>query len=152
MTNTELREKLVEMIAEAKRQWQGGTNNIDGRIADHLIANGVAISNLETTTQKWIPVTERLPKSEKVVLVSVVSKQFGYRQTLRAAHIGHHEATTEDWREYEGDTEYDEENDCFWIPECWWESNAIEDNGNWIIDGDYDVTHWMPIPELPKEE
>ncbi len=38
-----MREKLIELIAEAKRQWEGGTNNIDARIVDHLIANGVTI-------------------------------------------------------------------------------------------------------------
>lgn len=43
MTNTEVREKLAELIAEARRQWEGGTNNIDLRIADHLIANGVTL-------------------------------------------------------------------------------------------------------------
>ena len=104
--------------------------------------------------QRWIPVTERLPDSERVVLVSALTKTFRHRHTLMAAHIGHHEFTTEDtdWREYEGDTEYDEENDCFWIPECWYEVNAIDDNGNWIIDSEYDVTHWMPLPQPPKED
>lgn len=102
---------------------------------------------------EWISVEERLPESEKIVLVSALSKTFRYRHTLMVAHIGHHEFTTEDsdWREYEGDTEYDEENDCFWIPECWYEVNSVEDNGNWIIDSDYDVTHWMPLPEPPKK-
>jgi hypothetical protein len=102
---------------------------------------------------EWISVEERLPESEKIVLVSALSKTFRYRHTLMVAHIGHHEFTTEDtgWREYEGDTEYDEENDCFWIPECWYEVNSVEDNGNWIIDSDYDVTHWMPLPEAPKK-
>lgn len=38
------------------------------RIADHLIANGVVISNSETAT-KWIPVTERLPGICDTVLV-----------------------------------------------------------------------------------
>ena len=101
----------------------------------------------------WIPVTERLPESEKIVLVSAKSKTFGYRHTLMVAHIGHQEFTTEEygWHEYEGNTEYDEEKDCFWIPECWYEVNSVEDNGNWIIDDDYDVTHWMPLPEPPKE-
>ena len=37
------REKLVDLIAEAKSQWEGGTNNLDVRIADHLIDMGVTI-------------------------------------------------------------------------------------------------------------
>lgn len=103
---------------------------------------------------KWIPVSERLPDSEKIVLVCALSKTFRYKHILMVAHIGHHEFTTEDygWQEYEGDTEYDETEDCFWIPECWYEVNSVEDNGNWIIDSDYDVTHWMPLPEPPKGE
>ena len=109
---------------------------------------------MPNTREKWISVKDRLPESEKIVLVSAKSKTFGYRHTLMVAHIGHHEFTTEEygWQEYEGETEYDEENDCFWIPECWYEVNSVEDNGNWIIDSDYDVTHWMPLPQPPKGE
>ena len=40
----DMKEKLVGLIAEAKRQWEGGTNNLDARIADHLIANGVTFT------------------------------------------------------------------------------------------------------------
>ena len=107
----------------------------------------------EQEERRWIPVTERLPESQKTVLVSAKDKTFGHRHTMMAAHIGHREAKTEDygWQEYEGDTEYDEENDCFWIPECWWESNFVEDNTNWIIGSDYEITHWMPLPE-PLED
>jgi len=107
----------------------------------------------DTCVGKWIPVTERLPESEKIVLVAAKSKTFGYCHILMVAHIGHHEFTTEEygWQEYEGETEYDEENDCFWIPECWYEVNSVEGNVNWVIDSDYDVTHWMPLPEPPKE-
>ena len=102
---------------------------------------------------KWIPVAELLPDSERIVLVTALSKTFRHKHILMVAHIGHHEFTTEEygWQEYDGETEYDEENDCFWIPECWYEVNSVEDNGNWIIDSDYDVTHWMPLPEPPKE-
>lgn len=130
------------------------------RICDDTSIRGSAFAairrHLDATpaAMQWIPVTERLPESEKIVLASAKSKTLGYRHTLMVAHIGHHEFTTEDygWQEYEGDTEYDEEKDCFWIPECWWEVNSVEDNGNWIIDSDYEVTHWMPLPQPPKGE
>lgn len=154
-----VKEMLVELLqdVEAKGFFGYGTDCHTGEIgghdmtpediADYLVENGV-------TFHEWIPVSERLPDSNRTVLVSALTKHFKHRHTLMATHVGHHEFTTEDieLREYEGDTEYDEENDCFWIPECWYEVNAIEDNGNWIIDSEYDVTHWMPLPNPPKED
>lgn len=47
---------------------------------------------------------------------------------------------------------YDEEKDCYCVKECWYEVNVVDDNPNWIIDSDYDVTHWMPLPMPPKED
>ena len=141
----DVREKLVKLMQNVRSRSSVWETN--GDVADYLIAHGV-------TVQEWISVTERLPDSERIVLVSALSKTFRHRHILMVSHIGHHEFTTEEygWQEYEGETEYDEENDCFWIPECWYEVNSVEDNGNWIIDSDYDVTHWMPLPQLPKGE
>lgn len=102
----------------------------------------------------WIPCSERLPETDKKVLVNL-HNTYGKDVILMASHIGYHERTSEDygWQEYEGDTEYDEENDCFWIPECWYESNYVEDNANWIIDEcEGTITHWMPLPETYKKE
>ena len=154
------REKLVELLAD-KCSFRDNPckgcecmaiapqcrEEVFGEVADHLIANGV-------TVREWISVEDRLPGSQVPVLVCAKDKTFGYRRVLKAAHVGHHEYSTEDygWQEYEGDTEYDEEKDCFWIPECWYETNAVEENGNWIIDSDYIVTHWMPLPETPQKK
>ena len=44
--------------------------------------------------------------------------------------------------------EYDEENDAYKIPEGWWES--VEFCEEFTAVGDF-VTHWMPLPEPPKE-
>ena len=64
MPNT--REKLIELLNEASEillETVGSFNDNhgNGMRADHLIANGVTI-------QKWIPVTERLPECDQVVL------------------------------------------------------------------------------------
>lgn len=106
--------------------------------------------------RQWISVKDKLPETEKHVLVSIKTS-YGKRFTTVAAHVGHHERNSESdgWSlEYELDwDEYDEENDWYWVPECWYECNFIDDNPNFIIDPiDGEVTHWMPLPEPPKED
>jgi hypothetical protein len=70
------REKLIELIADHCPHQEKRCIGCDpgkhyhpeckveqfGKIADHLIANGV-------TFQQWIPVTERLPENDDDVLV-----------------------------------------------------------------------------------
>ena len=62
MDNT--REKLVELLSKAKREFWCNREKCNGTeyVADYLIANGV-------TVQEWIPVTERLPKESGDYLV-----------------------------------------------------------------------------------
>lgn len=149
MPNT--REKLIELVQSAV----GGCAAYWAMvIADHLIANGVTFAEGNNVPTKWIPVTERLPESQNPVLVVAVSKGMGLPYIFKAAHINHHEITEDEygWTDGEYDSEYDEENDCFWIPECWYECNAVDGNTNWVMDEDYTITHWMPLPEPPKGE
>ena len=51
----DVREKLVELIIDAKRT-DPETGSFTEYLADHLISNGI-------TVQEWIPVTERLPEN-----------------------------------------------------------------------------------------
>lgn len=99
----------------------------------------------------WISVKDRLPEAGEKVIALLQSKTFSkYRTITILAHIGEHEQTTDDydWR----DCEYDEKNDCYRIAECWYEVNVVDDNQNWIIDSDYNVTHWMPLPPFLTEK
>lgn len=117
----------------------------------YIIENAPTIEARE----QWISVEDRLPKSEQRVNAAVKFKRYDgtYRYcVIEAAHIGHHEITTDDWLDYEGETEYDEEKDCFWILEGWYEDNLMEDNLCYAVDDDYEVTHWMPLPKPPKEK
>lgn len=117
------------------------------------ILQNAAADMLEQDMPGWTSVKDRLPESGEKVIAQLQSKTFQkYRPITILAHIGAHEKTTDDqeWRDCECDTEYDEENDCYWIAECWYEVNVIDDNPNWIIECDYNVTHWMPLPEPPE--
>lgn len=96
----------------------------------------------------WIDVKETVPDSEKDVLV-LIKNSYGKHNITIAQHINNKEKSTEDygWQEFEGDTEYDEDKDCFWVPECWYESNFVEDNANWIIDSYHgEVIAWQNLP------
>ncbi len=72
-----MREKLIELLKEADRyefeeQKKSGTFSIEAGwklIADNLIANGVTIATDNNVGHKWIPVTERLPEGEELVLM-----------------------------------------------------------------------------------
>ena len=147
----DVREKLVDLLRNSPhldtiKGYKGNDCTFE-QGADWLIAHGV-------TVQEWVPVTERLPESQNPVLVVAVSKGICLPYIFKAAHINHHEITEDEygWTDGEYDSEYDEENDCFWIPECWYECNAVEGNTNWVMDDDYTITHWMPLPQPPKGE
>ena len=62
--------------------------------------------------------------------------------------------STEDseWNWYDLDFNYDEENDCCYIPEGWWEYRHYNDDDVFNNPIDDEVTHWMPLPEIPKED
>lgn len=92
--------------------------------ADHLITNGVTI-------QRWIPVEERLPEDDGEYLA--LGNYFGWWHAVLMF--------AKDGRKVD---EYD-------FHERW-------ENVWYDFDRDYghciygSVTHWMPLPEPPKEE
>ena len=124
MDNT--REKLIELILNTNLGMCIGRRMEAETIVDNLIANGVTLDN-QVSSSKWIPVTERLPKND-------YGKHWKERQyylvkfnpsgLMCVAHYGYKE---HDW--------WIDEHDCVLSA-----TNFKE------------VTHWMPLPEPPKED
>ena len=116
------REKLMDLLCEALEDGCVGHCNYPychrvSSIADHLLANGVTFDKDINVPTKWIPVTERLPENNDVVLGRTWHKIYWIVQ----------------WNERYGEWE-----DCFTSEGC----SHSEDS----------ITHWMPLPEPPKEE
>ena len=102
---------------------------------------------------RWIPATERLPEPENEVMI--VCNRNGYKFIATAIY---EDGTllTEDshwnWNDIWEYGRYDEEHDDCIIPEGWWESRCFTPDDVYNCPVDCEVTHWMPMPELPKEE
>ena len=80
----------------------------------------------EVQQMRWIPVEERLPSANDLVLVFSKDDEYGHTQHELAKYMFH---PTLGWDWCTFDNEYYE-----WLP-------AFNR-----------VTHWMPLPTLPKEE
>lgn len=101
----------------------------------------------------WIPITEHLPKPETEVMI--VCNRNGRRFIATAIHedgtlfVGDSNWNWNDICEY---GRYDEERDDYIIPECWWESRCFTPDDVYNCPVDCEVTHWMPMPDLPEEK
>lgn len=103
--------------------------------------------------RKWVSVKDRLPEPEQEVFVCVRSKISNYSYVCCAMHV------PENWYRQSSDfcwdfeccDEYDEEQDDYIVKQGWYES--IHNWDDYSVVGIEDiVTHWMLIPEPPKEE
>lgn len=123
-----------------------------------LVAQGEKIAEMEEKN-RWVPVTERLPKPEERVFIKTKCKGWNgkeYRETMCGFYEDGNvwcEDSKVCWDyEMKRDENYDESRDDYRVPEGWFEEllNHIDDY-NVVCIGDT-VTHWKPLPEAPKEE
>ena len=134
MPNT--REKLIKLLEEdpcvclawdcvGDCKYAKLENCFAERYADHLIANGV-------TVQKWIPVTERLPEEDgRYLVVKKIFNNSIWQDVLEFAKDGRKVDKYDFHREWKN---------VWYLYDSEW-GHIITDN----------VTHWMPLPEPPKE-
>ena len=101
----------------------------------------------------WISVKDKLPEPETEVLAVCVRN--GYRFICPVIYEDGTVLTQDSiWNWYELDNygTYSEENDDYFVPEGWWENRQFTPDDVYNNPVDCAVTHWMPLPEPPKED
>lgn len=95
---------------------------------------------------RWISVEDKLPEAETEVLV--VCNRNGFRFVCPAIYEDGTVLTQDSiWNWYELDN-----NDDYFIPEGWWENRHFTPDDIYNNPVDCAVTHWLPLPSIPKEE
>ena len=123
------REKLIKLILGSEilcdTCGDSASSYCAEAIADHLIANGVVFATDTNVGSKWIPVTERLPEENEKEIEGEKHTVSDIVQIAVMDSLG--KQFVSDDMLYDGK----------WVNYPW---------------GDFEITHWKPLPELPKEE
>lgn len=131
------RERIIELLesAESAVYWNSSDQGFIQKIADHLLANGIRMEPKQATSnenKRWIPVTERLPDEDGKFLVHRII--FGGVSTMSVVGFARNGKKVHEY-------------DLRKKKNVWYEYDS--EVGYYAIDT---VTHWMPLPEPPKEE
>ena len=144
-----------ELHRQTQEVFDSGEWNKNTEVISKLLHNIpvflAEIDRLNKLTQ-WVPVSERLPECKKSVFVSCISPHTGNRFTQKAVYISPKTVLADDFLSDECDCsdgimEYDEEKDCYWVTEGWFE-DSLEAEINYHIT--WEVTHWMTLPNPPE--
>ena len=100
---------------------------------------------------QWIPCEERMPKPEEEVLIMANRKYTGGKIIPIITTAIYEDGTILEndsiwyWEDIDG--EYDEEEDCYIIPEGWFEYRHYNPDEVYNNAVDDKVIAWMPLPD-----
>ena len=164
----EVFEKIIEEFEEEcflTTNDDGETNELSIKVVD--LNDAIEIvkkeaerfgTDINVGSNGWIPCSEKMPPVETEVFIVAKRKYRGgevrYITTTAMYEDGTVLENDSCWRWEDIEGEWDEENDCYIIPEGWWENrhyNTDEVYNN-AVDDEVVAWHKLPQPYQPKGE
>ena len=107
--------------------------------------------DLDNAKQEWISVEERLPESGVHCILCCDMKRIDgtHSQYVCDGYLAERWKILAHYADDDCATEYNEEDDEYYLKAGWYEVIKNWDDYNSIVIDDT-VTHWMPLPEAPK--
>ena len=109
--------------------------------AETAACNAVAAAARE---REWISVDDRLPESNREVLIRCGYKSSGPWFTGMGIYVAKRSISCNE-QEYQGSEDEDDNGDLWW-PEGWYNGTPNDETYYRVSP----VTHWMPLPNPPK--
>ena len=105
-----------------------------------------AASELSAGLGASIPVRQQMPESGRTVLACYTNGA-GKVRRIRAAWVAAKSSEASLESEI---AEYDEDADCYYDPEGWYEQIDNWDDYSAVAVYQGEITHWMPLPDAPN--
>jgi len=92
----------------------------------------------------WIKCTDKMPKKHKLVFAFGIN-HYQKDRIVRAYYVSKYSMSAE-YAEYDGDCDYNKDEDEYFWPAGWYECNEVEEI-NYKVP--FEITHWKPMPRSP---
>lgn len=142
--------KVINYLSQSLHQASDGTVPCGEDAIVECIALLAAAPSAPATVQGdgWIPVSERLPESERTVLAFYLNSH-GKGRRVRAEYIAAKTKSADDGWDSDEPADYDEQADEYFWPADWYEVMDNWDDLTHMVIHEGEVTHWMPLPAAP---
>ena len=145
---------MFDIECDAKRILSHVFGEVPSEFVDDYLKQMEWLVNDQPKVGEWIPCSERLPVVEHDVIILAMRKykdgNVKYITTIAMYEDGTIRENDSCWRWEDIEGEWDEEEDCYIIPEGWWESKKYNPDGVLNHAVDDVVIAWMPLPETYK--
>lgn len=130
-------------------QWNETVNNIR-KDFDEAFPAEVAAQAGQVAVPGWISVDERLPDAGHCL--ATYRNSHGKLRIIRAKYARQFEVDAGDEAIDNGNCEYNDEDDTFYLKAGWLECIDNWDDYSSVYVTEGEVTHWMPLPPSPAKE